>query len=97
MGVVASQTVFIFFSIFDLLRTMHPLIYVLHHVIVAIQTGIQMKKIFQVFVHFCWIGVETPGDVRMTVLAGILSMGRDMKLPGIHEPRGQGKTLAQND
>jgi hypothetical protein len=74
MGMVAIQAVFIFFAIFDLLRTMHSIIQVLHDVIVTIQAGIRMEKVFQIFVHFSRIWVETPGNVRMTVLAGVLTV-----------------------
>jgi hypothetical protein len=74
MGVVAIQTGFMSFAIFDPFGTMDALIQVLHDLIVTVQTGIQIEKVLQVFVHLCWIWVETPGNVRMTVLAGILTM-----------------------
>ena len=76
MGLVAIEAEFVFFAIFDLLCPMDPLIQVPHDIIVTIQAGIQMEKVFQVFVHFCRIWVESPaGDVCVTVLAGILSVG----------------------
>jgi hypothetical protein len=74
MGVVAMETVFIFFAILDLLCPMDPLIQVLYNFIVTIQAGIQVEEVFQAFVHFCRIWVETPGNVHMTVLAGILTV-----------------------
>jgi hypothetical protein len=74
MGLVAIETVFICFAILDLLCPMDPLIQVLHDFTVTIQAGIQMEEVFQAFVHFYGIWVETPGNVRVTVLAGILAM-----------------------
>jgi hypothetical protein len=98
MGIMTTETVIISFWNFDSFISGKALLQVVHDIIMAGKALIHAKKIVQFFGDICGVRVEPLfSNVFMTVLAGDLAMGGDMKLPGINQPRGLGFSTTQHD
>jgi len=98
MGIMTAETVLISFWNFDSFISVQALLQVVHDIIMAGKALIHTKKICQFFGDICGVRVEPLfSNVFMTVLAGDLAMGGDMKLPGINQPRGLGFSTTQHD
>ena len=89
MWFVAADTILIFLSIFDNFGSVDPFIQVGRNLIMACQTFFRVKEVGPFFDDIHGIGMKPLAfNVVMTIGAGCLSVGRDMKLSGIDQPGG---------
>ena len=76
---VASNTIFEIFAVPDLFVPVDPLIQIVHGIIMAVQARVHAEKVFQRFADICRIGMKIlPGNILVTVLTGILHVGRNV-------------------
>ncbi len=90
MGIVASDAIGIILGLLHRLPTVQSLfeIYFEAVAIVAVETGSRIEKISQAPGDFGGIRMGKSSDyVRVTILAGYLTMCRDMVFELVHKPR----------
>ena len=79
MGIVAVKTMAVCLGILYSQSAMNSLIHVFRNIVMTSQTMIHMKEPHPLFIHIIRIRMGIPLDVLVTILAGNLTVGRNMK------------------